>query len=292
MSVEAAEEEYIQDLDHDKEKGGYSNITNIPELSPLERTISKLSTVSSITNPGPPPDGGLHAWFQCFLAHLTVVNIWGVVNSYGLFQTYYVNTLGHSPSDISWIGSFQIFLIFFIGTFSGRALDAGLFRITFAVGLALQIIGVFTTSVATEYWQIFLAQGICTGIGQGLQFCPTIGLVSTYFSSKKSTALALAAAGTATGGMIFPAMIQQLLPKIGFGWSLRTAGFLQLAIGLFCLAFLRSRLPPRVAGPLVEWPAFKEPTYVLYCLGMFFNFWGVYFGFYYVSFLVIRRLHH
>jgi hypothetical protein len=34
------------------------------------------------------------------------------------------------PSDISWIGSIQIFLLFFIGTFSGRATDAGYFRFT------------------------------------------------------------------------------------------------------------------------------------------------------------------
>ena len=59
--------------------------------------------------------------------------------------------------------------------------------------------------------------------------------------------------------------------------------FLQLGIGSFCFVFLHSRLPPRVAGPIVEWQAFKEPTYVLYCAGMFFVFWGLYFGFYYVS---------
>lgn len=60
------------------------------------------------------------------------------------------------------------------------------------------------------------------------------------------------------------------------------AGFLQLGIGVFCLVFLRTRLPPRVSGPIVEWNAFKEPTYVLYCAGMFLCFWGLYFGFYYV----------
>jgi len=195
----------------------------IDDQTKLERIMSRVSTVSS-KNPGPPPDGGFKAWCQVVLAHLTVFNVWGVVNSFGLFQTYYVNNLGHSPSDISWIGSFQIFLIFFIGTFSGRALDAGLFKLTYAVGLFLQLFGTFMTSISKTYWQIFLAQGICTGIGQGLQFCPTIGLVSTYFSTKKSTALALAAAGTGTGGMVFPAMISRLLPRIGFGWSVRAAG--------------------------------------------------------------------
>lgn len=54
------------------------------------------------------------------------------MNSFGVFQTYYVNSLGKSPSDISWIGSIQVFLVFFIGTFTGRLTDAGYFRPVFS----------------------------------------------------------------------------------------------------------------------------------------------------------------
>ena len=64
----------------------------------LSRTISRISI-----DPGPPPDGGLGAWTQAGMAHLIVFNTWGYINSFGVFQTYYVATLGHSPSDISWV---------------------------------------------------------------------------------------------------------------------------------------------------------------------------------------------
>ena len=50
------------------------------------------------------------------------------MNSFGVFQTYYVDFLGRSVSDVSWIGSIQVFLTFFIGTFTGRLTDAGYFR--------------------------------------------------------------------------------------------------------------------------------------------------------------------
>lgn len=53
------------------------------------------------------------------------------MNSFGVFQTYYVDFLGRSTSDISWIGSIQVFLTFFIGTFTGRLTDAGYFRPVF-----------------------------------------------------------------------------------------------------------------------------------------------------------------
>ena len=68
----------------------------------LSRTISRISI-----DPGPPPDGGLVAWTQALMGHLIVLNTWGYINSFGVFQTYYVATLGHPPSDISWVRTFQ-----------------------------------------------------------------------------------------------------------------------------------------------------------------------------------------
>lgn len=64
----------------------------------LSRTTSRISI-----DPGPPPDGGLVAWTQAIMGHLIVFNTWGYINSFGVFQTYYVATLGHPPSDISWV---------------------------------------------------------------------------------------------------------------------------------------------------------------------------------------------
>ncbi|KAK4989963.1 hypothetical protein LTR50_002874 [Elasticomyces elasticus] len=233
--------------------------------------------------PGPPPDGGLAAWTQVLMAHIIIFNTWGYINSFGLFQTYYVATLGHPPSDVSWIGSVQVFLLFFIGTVSGRAADAGFFRITFAVGLALLLLGVFMTSLCTAYWQLFLAQGICTGLGNGLLFCPSLSVLSTYFSKHRAQAIGIAASGTATGGVVFPIIAQQLLPKVGFGWTVRVMGFIMAGTMIFPLIFVRARLPPRRTGPLVEWAAFRELNYSLYAAGVTLCFWGMYFAYYYIG---------
>jgi MFS family permease len=230
-----------------------------------------------------PPDGGATAWTQAMMGHLVAFNTWGYIASFGVFQAYYQSELGVSPSAISWVGSVQVFLIFFVGTFSGRALDAGLFRQTFYAGVVLQLLGVFMTSLATRYWQLFLAQGVCTGLGSGLQFCPVMGLVATYFSSHRVFALAFGLVGSGTGGMLFPGLVKALIPTIGFAWTMRVLGFVMLATSVPSILLLRPRLPPRRSGPLVDWIAFKEPTYVLFILGMFLNFWGLYFAFYYVG---------
>ena len=155
-------------LDVEEALGLREAIVEGPPLLALRRTRS------SGKDPGPPPDGGVQAWTQAWVGHLVVFQVWGFINSYGVFQTYYVSALGHQPSDISWIGSVQIFLLFFIGTFSGRMTDAGYFRIIFGVGTFLLVLGVFLTSFCTEYWQVFLAQGVCTGLGNGLMFTPYV----------------------------------------------------------------------------------------------------------------------
>ena len=231
----------------------------------------------------PPPDGGLEAWTQVIMGHLVLFNSWGYLTSYGIFQSYYTETLNVTPSAISWIGSIQICLVYLVGTFSGRALDAGYYHAVLATGSMLQITGAFMTSVSTQYWQLFLAQGICQGLGNGLVFCPTVSLVATYFSKNRAVAMACTASGAATGGIVFPVIAQQLLPKVGFAWTVRAMGFVILFNSIITSAIARVRLPPRRAGSLVEWSAFKELPYTLFCIGMFLNIWSVYFAYYYVS---------
>ena len=202
--------------------------------------------------------------------HLVVMNSWGYISSFGVFQTYYASTLGRSPSDISWIGSFQIFLLFFIGVLTGRLTDGGYFRQVMLTGIVFQGLGLFTTSAATQYWQVFLAQGVCMGLGNGCLFCPSLAVVSTYFKKRRALAIGIMASGTGTGGLVFPSIARQLLPAVGFGWTVRTIGFIQLATLAVVFFVLRPRLPPRRTGPFLELSAFKELEYTFYACASFF----------------------
>ncbi|KAH7128476.1 MFS monocarboxylate transporter [Dendryphion nanum] len=246
---------------------------------PLNPTVSNAPSI-----PLPPaPNGGFRAWTQPVAAHLVIINCWGYISSFGFFQSYYTATFSVAPSEISWIGSVQILLIYFIGTFSGRALDAGYFRAVVGAGFTLQVLGVFATSFASQYWQLFLAQGICKGLGDGLVFCPTVALVATYFTTKRSLAIGVMATGGATGGIIFPLIAQQLLPRIGFGWTIRVMGFVILFNAIVFLSVARVRLPPRRTGSIVEWSAFRDPAFSLFCCGNFLNLWALFFAYFYIS---------
>lgn len=202
----------------------------------------------------------------------------------GVFQTYYRESLHLNPSDVSWIGTIQLFLLLFISTLSGRALDAGLYRYTLAAGQACQLIAVFTTSLCTEYYQLFLAQGVLQGLGNGLLFCPAVALVSSYFPmERRALALSLVACGGATGGMIFPAIAQSLLPRIGFAWTVRVMGFVMLAAHAIVFPFSKPKTIRRSANrSLLDFTALHDVPYLMFCIAIFFGFLGLFFAYFYV----------
>ncbi|KAF2626711.1 MFS general substrate transporter [Macroventuria anomochaeta] len=251
-------------------------------LTDLAKIITARSN-ASVINPGPPPDGGLKAWTQSFMGHFVIFNTWGMIATFGVFQAHYTQDLGLEPSAVSWIGSMQMLGHFALGMFSGRMFDAGYFHWVIIPGMLLAALGTMMTSLCSQYWQFFLAQGLMTGLGCGLQFAPTISLVTTYFSKNRSVAVAIMASGSATGGLIYPTIARQLMPKIGFPWTVRVMGFMMLAIGSMYCSLLKPRLPPRKSGRLFEFSAFKEPPYSLFLMGIFLIGLGQYFAFYYIS---------
>ncbi|EOD52666.1 putative mfs monocarboxylate transporter protein [Neofusicoccum parvum UCRNP2] len=230
-----------------------------------------------------PPDGGLKAWLQVFAGHLTLICIWGYINSFGLFQAYYESEYNLPPSTISWIVSVQIFLLNLFSSVSGRLFDAGYFRSTVITGMFLEVLAIFMTSISTKYWQIFLSQGLCGGIGISLVWCPTVSLVSTYFVKRRAVAISFVLCGSSLGGVIFPAVFQQLMPHIGFRWTVRVIGFIIMGLYAVVLSLTRTRTAPRASGPFLDLKSFKEPSYSLFTVGTFAMIWGVYNAFFYVN---------
>ncbi|KAK9422944.1 putative MFS monocarboxylate transporter [Seiridium unicorne] len=119
---------------HNDDKAGEpSPTTDVNSSSDIEEGSQTPCTTAepdlSIDIDPPPPDGGWVAWTQALVAHLVIVNTWGIINSFGVFQSYYQGSLGRPASDISWIGSMQVFFLFVVGTLTGRLTDAGYCRV-------------------------------------------------------------------------------------------------------------------------------------------------------------------
>ncbi|KAJ5326484.1 uncharacterized protein N7506_009586 [Penicillium brevicompactum] len=228
------------------------------------------------------PDGGLVAWTQVLTGHLVVFNVWGYITSYGFFQEYYVSHLNVSPANASWIGALQMFLVHFLAMLSGRTMDAGYLRYCIATGCFFQVMGALATSFGTKLWHFWLAQGVVSGIGHGLLFSPMIALYATYFKTKRVMAVSLASCGAATGGMVFPVIAYKCLNVIGFAWTVRVMTLIILVNSVIIVTFTRSRIKPRKPPPWVDFSAFRERPYLLFSIGSFLIFEGIYFAYIYL----------
>lgn len=201
-----------------------------------------------------------------------------------MYQTYYETSLlkTHSASEISWIGTVQAFILVAFSLVAGPIFDRGYFYTLLIVGTILTTLGTMMLSLGTQYWQIFLAQGICVGLGTGCLFLPGVALVATYFTTKRAFAIGITAAGGSVGSVIYPIVFHRLQPRIGFAWATRIIGFIMLGTLVVSIAITKTRLPPRKMRTLVDWTAFKSIPYSLFCTGLFLCFAGLYVPIFYI----------
>lgn len=107
--------------------------------------------------------------------------------------------------------------------------------------------------------------------------------VATWFPKRRSLALTLVTCGASTGGIVFPVIAQQMLPKAGLAWTLRCMALVVLVDGVVIIALARDRLSPRPPAPFLELSAFKELPYTLFSVGVFFCSWALYVAYDYVG---------
>ncbi|KAJ7167220.1 major facilitator superfamily domain-containing protein [Mycena crocata] len=215
------------------------------------------------------PDGGFRAWAVTLQAFWTSFSTLGYATSWGVFQAYYQQAIlpDSSPSQISWIGSVQRCILWLPGVFVGRLFDLGFFRIPFALGSILIIVGTFLIPLCTLFWHFILCQGFMIGIGCGLTFGTSSIVVTHWWKRRRGLALGVASCGGALGGTLFPILIRQLLNKFGFPWTMRTIGFiliLTLSVANICVA---RRLPPhKAAGGVLGLRVFRKPAFTAFSL--------------------------
>ena len=93
--------------------------------------------------------------------------------------------------------------------------------------------------------------------------------------------------------MLFPVIFLRLQPRIGFPWTVRVLGFIQLACSLVALPLLfRGKAPPKPKAPrsLIDWNAFKEIPFNAYCVANFLVFMAYFIPLFYVPFFAIQVL--
>ncbi|KAF2099347.1 MFS general substrate transporter [Rhizodiscina lignyota] len=235
----------------------------------------------------PPPDGGWLAWLHAVFGAFAIFNCWGLNLSFGVFEAYYktIYIPNHSHSTIAWIGSIQLFLIFFTAIVVGRCYDFGWSRVFFTGGSIGLVIAVYLTSLCKSWGALFAVQGILTGMMQGMVFCSGILVVTEYFDKNLGLAIGISAAGSSVGGIVYSLMAQHLLLTAGFEKTIQYMGIVVILTMIPSNIVLRSRRKKRsgkAQQAVVDFGFLRDPSYLMLLWGMFFSFWSLYFGFYYI----------
>ncbi|GES59019.1 hypothetical protein ATETN484_0003024200 [Aspergillus terreus] len=149
----------------------------------------------------------------------------------------------------------------------------------------LQVLGswILFANTCTTYWQVLLAQGICTGLGSGLLGLTSVAVIPLYFQKKRMIATGIAATGSSLAGIIYPIMLRRLFVQIGFPWAVRALTF--LILGCLIVACLVMKLRPRSSKgtTLIELRHFRDFPYVVFIAAFTLMISSVYIPFFYIQ---------
>ncbi|KAH8088898.1 MFS general substrate transporter [Cristinia sonorae] len=242
------------------------------------------------------PEGGLQAWLTVAGASMVLFCTFGMVQSFGVFQDYYtrVSLTDRTTSEISWIGSVQVFLLFGVALPVGKLYDEGYFHHLMAFGSLLYLFSIFMLSLCKphHYYQNFLSQGVGMGLAMAILFLPAVSIVSHYFQRRRAASMGVVFAGSSLGGVIWPIMLNRLFNNsAGFAWGVRTAGFIALVLLLIANLIMRTRLPSAKQRPPMEKPRMatilSDRAYWVTITGGLFIFWGLFFPFFYLQLFAV-----
>ncbi|KAJ7152975.1 MFS general substrate transporter [Mycena filopes] len=264
-----------------------------------EKVVHGNDSESEKTSPSPSqeidiPDGGSVAWRTIFGAWLVMLSTFGYVFAFGVQEDFYVRVYltNHTPSSIGWIASFQLTMPFLLAPIAGKIFDSGGFHALEIGGGLIFTFSVFMLSLAKpgQYYQIFLAQGVGMGIGLGLTFLPTLGIVVHHFRRKRGLASGIVLSGSSVGATVFPIMFNHLIPKLGFGGTTRATAAIVPPCLIVGNLLMRTRLPRRSAAPAPDIKSFFfDAAYVWAMFGLLFAALGVYFPIIYIQLFSVQH---
>ncbi|KIJ63071.1 hypothetical protein HYDPIDRAFT_93254 [Hydnomerulius pinastri MD-312] len=260
-----------------------SSSSSVGVVKPRKGSVDNISVPSSpVSTESEPPEGGLVAWCTVLGAFLAQFCGFGYTSAFGVYQAFYAQNYlaNESSSAISlvsrsfapsmvthvcvfrWIGSISTFLVTAIGPVCGPLFDRGYFYHVFIGGAILQSLSLFMLSLAQpgSYYQILLAQGVASGIAQGLMYVPSYAIISHHFCRRRTAVMSIVASGAALGGIAHTIMLNKLLSSpVGFNTGVRmSASFVTILLFISCLLVRTRYGSPQKTTSVHFWKATKK----------------------------------
>ncbi|KIW79302.1 hypothetical protein Z517_05914 [Fonsecaea pedrosoi CBS 271.37] len=206
----------------------------------IEVPIQPGEPVAAVDASIEPPYG----WVVCIAMHLINGFTWGIIASYGVYLSYYIDNSifpGASDLDYTFIGGVNFACAMLCGPIVNMFVRRLGTHIPMYCGCVMFAGGFVAASFATEYWHLILTQGILVGLGTGFSWLPATPILPQWFNRNRSLAQGIAAAGSGIGGVIFSAATTPMIENLSLAWSLRITGILAFVVLFTACSLIRDR---------------------------------------------------
>ncbi|KAJ5200080.1 monocarboxylate permease [Penicillium cf. griseofulvum] len=238
-----------------------------------EAVSTSIEYPSADDSPESFPDGGLHAWLVVLGSWCACLPAMGLMNTTGVFADWLSTNLlsEYSHSSISWIFSVYMFFLLVGGVQFGPIFDRYGPKHLLVFGTIGLTIAVMVFSVSKEYYQFMLGFGVLGGISASMLFTPSVSIVNHWFFTGRALAIGIVATAGSIGGIIFPQIFNALVSSAGFGWAIRTLGFITLTLCSTGALLQRSRLEHRkTSRRTIDFRPLREPIFTLTTIAIMF----------------------
>lgn len=166
------------------------------------------------------------------------------LQSYGVFLSYYLSTSefpGATSIEYAFVGGLITATALVTGPLASAITNRFGMNVTLLCGVTFETAGLLSASFCTHMWHLFPSQGVAFGLGLGLQYLSTVGIIPQWFHRRRGLAAGIAASGSGTGGLIYSLAIQTLIQKYGAPWSYRALAIIQFFVNTICGLLIRDR---------------------------------------------------
>lgn len=275
-----------EDQTSESSRGSFSD--DVETIADGASHMGPASRVSTDVYGNTYPEGGLQAWLVVFGSFMGLVGCMGPCNSVSVFQAYIAThqLKDESEGSIGWIFGVYSFMLFFCGIQVGPIFDAKGPRLLVFIGSICIVVALVLLGSCTQYWHFMLVFGVLNGVGTSLMFTPCISAVGHFFYERRGLATGMAATGGSVGGVVFPLMLENLFPKIGWAWAIRVLALICLICFVITCLLVKSRLPSKPASKenmLPDVRIFRDPIFTLTTAGIFFIEWALFIPLSYIT---------
>ncbi|KAH6692217.1 major facilitator superfamily domain-containing protein [Plectosphaerella plurivora] len=187
-----------------------------------------------------PVDLGRLPWVCVAGSGMFLICTYGFMQAIGTIQSYMqLNQLNdYTTRDVGWIIGVYTSLSLLLVLIMGPVMDHYGPRLMAPAAAVLNIAMFFLLAECKTYWQFMLVLGLLGGIGAAATATVAVSTISKLFTHRHGTAMGCAFSASCLGGVFFPLILQNIFPRWGWVWSIRTLAFIVtglMAGGCLCL---------------------------------------------------------